>query len=176
MLLFVLALVGGFIGAGFGVSDLVFHDDPIKQFFVGASLGVLVMGTLLIGFLLWRADVVEREERAKRLGTPLSGQQALTTSQGGGAQQEGVGWSRWYRNVGIGGVRTPLGAQQALTTAPGWSKGIRVGGIGLCVLGTALAFLPRSEWLSGFLAWSSVSARRITSSFAFVKEQTASAR
>src|SRR5262245_2610815 len=59
-LLAVLLLVVGLVFLGFGedygAADLVYHDKPWLQFLGGVSLGLLVLGTLLVGFLLWNAD------------------------------------------------------------------------------------------------------------------------
>lgn len=59
-LLAVLALVVGGLGAEFGVTYLVWHDEPVKQFWVGVALALVSLEALYIGFLLW----------GKRVGRP----------------------------------------------------------------------------------------------------------
>ncbi|HJZ94206.1 MAG TPA: hypothetical protein VKE40_25300, partial [Gemmataceae bacterium] len=53
VLLVVLAMVTGALGAEFGVQYLVWHDDPARQFWVGFSLAFVCLQALYIGFLLW---------------------------------------------------------------------------------------------------------------------------
>lgn len=52
-LLGVLALCTGALGAEFGVTYLVWHDEPVKQFWVGFALALVSLQALYIGFLLW---------------------------------------------------------------------------------------------------------------------------
>jgi predicted acylesterase/phospholipase RssA len=52
-LLGVLALCTGALGAEYGVTYLVWHDEPIKQFCVGFALALVSLEALYIGFLLW---------------------------------------------------------------------------------------------------------------------------
>src|SRR5262245_39849083 len=52
-LLIVLALSAGAIGAEYGVTHLVWHDEPVKQFWVGFALALVSLQALYIGFLLW---------------------------------------------------------------------------------------------------------------------------
>jgi predicted acylesterase/phospholipase RssA len=52
-LLVVLALCTGALGAEFGVTYLVWHDEPFKQFWVGFALALVSLQALYIGFLLW---------------------------------------------------------------------------------------------------------------------------
>jgi len=52
-LLIVLALASGAIGGEYGVQYLVWHDDPVKQFWVGFALALVSLQALYIGFLLW---------------------------------------------------------------------------------------------------------------------------
>lgn len=59
-LLLVLGLTVGGFGAEFGLTYLVWHDDPGKQFWVGFALALVSLQALYIGFLLW----------AKKAGRP----------------------------------------------------------------------------------------------------------
>jgi hypothetical protein len=52
MVLFVLALLFGQIGTGYGVRWLVRHEVPMKQAVVGFLLGLLLVKTLFVGYLL----------------------------------------------------------------------------------------------------------------------------
>src|SRR5262245_13702258 len=52
-LLIVLALATGAIGGEYGIQYLVWHDDPVKQFWVGFALAIVSLQALYIGFLLW---------------------------------------------------------------------------------------------------------------------------
>jgi hypothetical protein len=52
-LLVVLALATGAIGGEYGVPYLVWHDEPVKQFWVGFALALVSLQALYIGFLLW---------------------------------------------------------------------------------------------------------------------------
>ncbi len=60
VLLGVAALVTGGLGAEYGLTYLIWHDDPAKQFWVGFGLGLVVLQALYVGFLLW----------AKKAGRP----------------------------------------------------------------------------------------------------------
>jgi len=52
-LLGVLALSVGALGSEYGVQYLVWHDDPVKQFWVGFALALVALQALYIGLLLW---------------------------------------------------------------------------------------------------------------------------
>jgi predicted acylesterase/phospholipase RssA len=52
-LLVVLALTAGAIGGEYGVPYLVWHDEPIKQFWVGFAMALVSLQALYIGLLLW---------------------------------------------------------------------------------------------------------------------------
>ena len=52
-LLIVLALATGAIGGEYGIPYLVWHDEPLKQFWVGFALALISLQALYIGFLLW---------------------------------------------------------------------------------------------------------------------------
>ncbi len=52
-LLGVLALSAGAIGAEYGVQYLIWHDDPVKQYWVGFALALVALQALFIGMLLW---------------------------------------------------------------------------------------------------------------------------
>src|SRR5262245_57647430 len=60
ILLLVLGLAVGGLGAEYGLTYLVWHDDPAKQFWVGFALSLVSLQALYIGFLLW----------AKKAGRP----------------------------------------------------------------------------------------------------------
>jgi predicted acylesterase/phospholipase RssA len=60
VLLLVLGLTVGGFGADFGITYLVWHDDPHKQFWVGFAMALISLQALYIGFLLW----------AKKAGRP----------------------------------------------------------------------------------------------------------
>jgi predicted acylesterase/phospholipase RssA len=60
VLLVVLGLTVGGLGADLGLTYLVWHDDPGKQFWVGFALALVSLQALYIGFLLW----------AKKAGRP----------------------------------------------------------------------------------------------------------
>src|SRR5688572_376566 len=65
VLLLVLGLTVGGLGAEYGLTYLVWHDDPHKQFWVGFALALVCLEALYIGFLLWgkkagRPDRVDR--------------------------------------------------------------------------------------------------------------------
>lgn len=60
VLLLVLGLVAGGLGAEFGLTYLVWHDDPQKQFWVGFAFALVSLAALYVGFLLW----------AKKAGRP----------------------------------------------------------------------------------------------------------
>ena len=47
------ALTVGGLGAEFGLTYLVWHDDPGKQFWVGFAFALVSLQALYIGFLLW---------------------------------------------------------------------------------------------------------------------------
>lgn len=76
-LLAVLALCSGVLGAEYGVTYLVWHDDPIKQFWVGFAFALISLQALYIGFLLWgkkagRPDQLVRFPRlAERIDSHL---------------------------------------------------------------------------------------------------------
>src|SRR6478609_5227662 len=53
VLLVVLGLTAGGLGADLGLTYLVWHDDPAKQFWVGFALALVSLEALYIGFLLW---------------------------------------------------------------------------------------------------------------------------
>ena len=57
MLALIASLLLGRAGDSYGVRELVFHDDGLKQFWSGNSLGLLTIGTLL-----GRIVVVQRPE------------------------------------------------------------------------------------------------------------------
>jgi predicted acylesterase/phospholipase RssA len=59
-LLVVLGLTVGGLGAEYGLTYLVWHDDPGKQFWVGFAFALVSLEALYIGFLLW----------AKKAGRP----------------------------------------------------------------------------------------------------------
>src|SRR5918994_2490620 len=52
-LLAVLALATGAVGWEYGLPYLVWHDQPVKQFWVGFALALVSLQALYIGFLLW---------------------------------------------------------------------------------------------------------------------------
>src|SRR5918994_5386967 len=52
-LLAVLALATGAVGGEYGLPYLVWHDQPVKQFWVGFALALVSLQALYIGFLLW---------------------------------------------------------------------------------------------------------------------------
>jgi predicted acylesterase/phospholipase RssA len=52
-LLIVLALAVGALGGEYGIPYLIWHDDPMKQFWVGFGLALVALQALYIGFLLW---------------------------------------------------------------------------------------------------------------------------
>jgi predicted acylesterase/phospholipase RssA len=60
VLLGVVGLTVAGLGADFGITYLVWHDDPGKQFWVGFALALVSLEALYIGFLLW----------AKKAGRP----------------------------------------------------------------------------------------------------------
>src|SRR5262245_64250055 len=76
-LLAILALVAGGLGAEYGVTYLVWHDEPVKQFSVGFALALVSLEALYIGFLLWgkkagRPDRVDKFPRlAERINSGL---------------------------------------------------------------------------------------------------------
>src|SRR5688500_18935678 len=53
VLLLVLGLTLGGLGAEYGLTYLVWHDDPHKQFWVGFAFALVSLQALYIGFLLW---------------------------------------------------------------------------------------------------------------------------
>src|SRR3954452_11218096 len=52
-LLVVLGLTVGGLGAEYGLTYLVWHDDPGKQFWVGFAFALVSLEALYVGFLLW---------------------------------------------------------------------------------------------------------------------------
>ncbi|HKA05899.1 MAG TPA: hypothetical protein VKD71_01495, partial [Gemmataceae bacterium] len=78
-LLIVLGLATGAIGGEYGVPYLVWHDEPVKQFWVGFALALVSLQALYIGFLLWgkKAGCPERlalhAEFADRVNAGLFG-------------------------------------------------------------------------------------------------------
>jgi predicted acylesterase/phospholipase RssA len=62
-LLAVAAMIGGGLGAEYGITYLVWHDDPVKQFWVGFAMALVVLQALYIGFMLW----VKKAGRPDRL-------------------------------------------------------------------------------------------------------------
>ena len=83
VLLGVLALVVGAIGGEYGISYLVWHDEPVKQFWVGFGLSLVSLQALYVGFLLWgkkagRPDQLVRfPQVADRVNACLFGKYAL---------------------------------------------------------------------------------------------------
>ena len=63
LLVFLLVLPFNIVGEGFGVVQLVWHEDPLKRFMVGAALAVLGLETLFVCYLPWL-----RDRREGRLG------------------------------------------------------------------------------------------------------------
>jgi predicted acylesterase/phospholipase RssA len=57
VLLLLACLVSGVVGGEFGVTYLIWHDDPQKQFWVGFALMLVAMEALFVGFLLWTKKV-----------------------------------------------------------------------------------------------------------------------
>ena len=70
VLLLVLGLVAGGLGAEFGLTYLVWHDDPRKQFWVGFAFALVSLAALYVGFLLW----------AKKAGRPWEVAKAFEAS------------------------------------------------------------------------------------------------
>jgi predicted acylesterase/phospholipase RssA len=68
-LLAVLALATGAVGGEYGIPYLVWHDQPVKQFWVGFALALVSLQALYIGFLLWgkKAGRPERLEKTPEL-------------------------------------------------------------------------------------------------------------
>src|SRR5262245_33753291 len=64
-LVLVLAMLTTSIGKNQGMDKQIWHDDPIKQFFVGASLTGVCAQILFVGYLLWLRDQRERRRRSK---------------------------------------------------------------------------------------------------------------
>ena len=52
-LLLIASLVSGALGAEFGITYLIWHENPAKQFWVGYALGLVVVECLYVGFLMW---------------------------------------------------------------------------------------------------------------------------
>src|SRR5205809_1001728 len=59
-LLLLLAMLGNAVGESVGMDKQIWHDDPWKQFFVGASLMVACVQVFLVGYLLWLRDRRDR--------------------------------------------------------------------------------------------------------------------
>src|SRR5436305_5714495 len=53
VLLVILGLTVGGLGAEYGLTYLVWHDDPGKQFWVGFAFALVSLEALYVGFLLW---------------------------------------------------------------------------------------------------------------------------
>src|SRR5688500_6179447 len=68
-LLAVMALTTGAVGGEYGIPYLVWHDQPVKQFWVGFALALVSLQALYIGFLLWgkKAGRPERLEKTPEL-------------------------------------------------------------------------------------------------------------
>ncbi|HKB01105.1 MAG TPA: patatin-like phospholipase family protein [Gemmataceae bacterium] len=73
-LLAILALVAGGLGAEYGVTYLVWHDEPVKQFWVGFALALVSLEALYIGFLLWgkKAGRPDRVDKLPRLAERIN--------------------------------------------------------------------------------------------------------
>jgi hypothetical protein len=65
VLILIAALVTGAVGGEYGLPYLIWHDDPVKQFWVGFGLGVVGFEVLFVGFLLW-AKKVARLDRIEK--------------------------------------------------------------------------------------------------------------
>jgi len=61
------------VNAAFGIRHLIWHEDPLKQAAVGFALGVVVVQTLLAGYLLeTRWTPPHERPRLRRLGPALT--------------------------------------------------------------------------------------------------------
>src|SRR5262245_16983764 len=56
VLLFLVLMMSGKFGRDFGVTDLVLHDDPIRQAVVGLSMAIVWLQVLFVAYLIWLRD------------------------------------------------------------------------------------------------------------------------
>lgn len=61
-LLLIAAMVSGAVGAEFGTTYLIWHENPAKQFWVGYALGLLIVQCLYVGFLMWAKKAARPEK------------------------------------------------------------------------------------------------------------------
>lgn len=61
-LLLIASLVTGAFGSEFGLTYLIWHENPSKQFWVGYALGLVVVQCLYIGFMMWAKKTARPEK------------------------------------------------------------------------------------------------------------------
>jgi hypothetical protein len=125
LLLFVLDLmIGGHVGASYGIHGLVFHDETFKQFWVGATLGLLSLNTLLVGFLLWRTDLARRARQG-------SAQRAQEAARAGVVVEESER------------EESPATAPSPTLRHRRWHRAVQAFAIAACLVGTVGAVWER---------------------------------
>ncbi|WP_020473174.1 patatin-like phospholipase family protein [Zavarzinella formosa] len=61
-LLLIASMVSGAFGGEFGITYLIWHENPAKQFWVGYALGLVVVQCLYVGFLMWAKKTARPEK------------------------------------------------------------------------------------------------------------------
>ncbi len=61
-LLLLAAMVSGSLGAEYGITYLIWHENPAKQFWVGYAIGLVVVQCLYVGFLMWAKKTARPEK------------------------------------------------------------------------------------------------------------------